>query len=100
MPYSHHLHPLAHKDIIDAYEWYENQQIGLGDRFAAAVEKKIKTITNNQLANSRKGNIYFRGALIKTFPFIIVYKVYELKKEIFISSIHHASKHPKRKFRG
>ena len=46
MPYSHHLHPLVHKDIIDAYEWYENQQQGFGDRLAAAVEKKIKTITN------------------------------------------------------
>jgi plasmid stabilization system protein ParE len=99
MPYSHRLHPLAHKDIVDAYEWYEIQQRGLGDKFAAAVEKKIKAIIDNPLANSRKTNIDFREALIKTFPFIIVYRVYELKREIFISSIHHASKHPKRKFR-
>ena len=100
MPYSHRLHPMAHQDIIDAYEWYENQQQGLGDKFAAAIVQKIKTITNNPLANSSKGNYDFREALIKTFPFIIVYNVYELKREIFISSIHHASKHPKRKFRG
>ena len=99
MPYSHHLHPLAQKNIIDAYKWYENQQQGLGDKFANAVVQKIKTITNNPLANSSKSNIDFREAFIKTFPFIIVYKVYELKREIFISSIHHASKHPRRKFR-
>ncbi len=100
MPYSHHLHPLAHKDIIDAYEWYERQQQGLGDKFANAVVQKIKIITNNPLANSSKSNNNFREALIKTFPFIIVYKVYEFKREIFISSIHHVSKHPRRKFRG
>jgi plasmid stabilization system protein ParE len=100
MPYSHHLHPLAHKDIIEAYEWYENQQEGLGDKFAAAVVQKIKNIASNPLANSSKGNNDFREALIRTFPFIIVYKVYELKREIFISSIHHASKHPRQKFRG
>ena len=99
MPYSHRLYPLAYKDIIDAYEWYENRQQGLGDRFATAVEKKIKAITDSPLTNGRKGNIDFREALIKTFPFIIVYKIYELKREIFISSIHHASKHPRRKFR-
>jgi len=99
MPYSHHLHPLAHKDMIEAYEWYENQQTGLGDKFASAVTQKIKIISNHPFANSYKDNKDFREALIKTFPFILVYKVYELKKEIFISSIHHTSKHPRRKFR-
>ena len=54
MPYSHHLHPLAQKDIIEAYEWYENKQQVLGDKFAAAFVKKIKTITNNPLAHSSK----------------------------------------------
>ncbi len=99
MSFSHFLHPKAYQDIIEAYEWYENQQQGLGDKFAKAVEKKILSITFSPLANSIKSNMDFREVLINTFPFIIVYKVNEIEKSIFISSIHHSSKHPKRKFR-
>jgi len=46
-----------------------------------------------------KGNIYYREALVDTFPYIIVYKVYPKNNEIFISAIHHAKRHPKQKYR-
>jgi plasmid stabilization system protein ParE len=99
MPYSHYLHPLAHQDIIDAYEWYEKEQIGLGDRFALAVTNKILEIVTTPLVFGAKSNRSFREASVGAFPFIIVYRVYPDKNEIVIASIHHAKKHPKRKYR-
>ena len=45
---------------------------------------------------SRKG---YREAKVKTFPYLIIYKVYVRKKVIFINSIHHTSKHPAKKYR-
>jgi hypothetical protein len=36
------LHSLAERDVLDAWEWYELQQPGLGDRFVAAVGATIE----------------------------------------------------------
>ena len=99
MPYQHRLHPLAYQDIIEGYEWYEDQQKGLGDKFALAIEKKITAISLNPEVFGSKQKKNFREALVKPFPYIIVYKLYKEKNEIFISSIHHAKKHPRKKFR-
>jgi plasmid stabilization system protein ParE len=99
MVYQHRLHTLAHQDILDAYTWYEDQQVGLGDRFAIVIEKKIIAICTNPYLFGSKTRMNYREALVKTFPYIIVYKVYEQERMIFISSIHHAKKHPRKKFR-
>ncbi len=99
MPFQHRLHPLAYQDIIEGYAWYEDQQKGLGDKFLLTVEKKITAISSNPEVYGSKQKKNFREALVKPFPYIIVYKLYKEKKEIFISSIHHAKKHPRKKFR-
>ena len=99
MPYSHRLHPLAKQDIIEAYEWYEDKKKGLGDRFADSVSKLIMNITKTPEIFGSKDKIYFREATLKDFPYIIVYKVLEHKKDIFISSVHHVKKHPIKKYR-
>jgi len=46
-----------------------------------------------------RGEKGFREALVDGFPFIVVYKIDNIKKEIFISSVHHAKRHPKNKYR-
>ena len=35
------LHSLAEGDVVSGWEWYEQQQPGLGDRFVAAVGAAI-----------------------------------------------------------
>ena len=89
----------SHQDIILAYEWYEDKQKGLGDRFADSVYKLIIAITKNPEIYGSKDLISFREATLKDFPYIIVYKLIEHKKTIFISSIHHVKKHPVKKYR-
>ena len=67
MPYSHRLHPLAHQDIIAAYEWYEDKQKGLGDRFVDSVSKLIIAITENPEIYGSKDLISFREASLNIF---------------------------------
>ena len=71
----------------------------MGDRFANSVSKLIMVITENPEIYGSKDRISFREATLKDFPYIIVYKLIEHKKEIFISSIHHVKKHPVKKYR-
>ncbi len=40
MAYLMRLHELAHQEYIEAYEWYDTKQKGLGDSFMNSVEKR------------------------------------------------------------
>ena len=99
MAYIIRLHPKADEEYIAAYTWYEEQQAGLGERFIKAVRERMESIANNPETFGSKDNIHFREALIEAFPYIIVYKVYKQKNEIFMSAIYHAKRHPKKKYR-
>ena len=99
MAYVYCLHPLATTEYIEAYEWYENKQVGLGERFLKEIKKKIEGIAAHPETYASKGNRLFREAKIEHFPYIIIYKLYKQKQEIFINSVHHAKKHPGKKYR-
>lgn len=99
MPYTYTLHPLAHQDMIDAYEWYENKSTGLGEEFGKTIATKIGIILSNPFVFSSKAKKHYREAILQKFPFIIVYKINEATKSVYILSIHHAKKHPRNKFR-
>jgi plasmid stabilization system protein ParE len=99
MRYAYYLHPKADEDYITAYIWYEKQQEGLGEKFITAIRKKLEAIVSHPEIYSSKDKEDYREVLVNNFPYVIVYKVYKQKKEIFISSIHHTKKHPKKKYR-
>jgi plasmid stabilization system protein ParE len=99
MSYTYRLHPLTKQDYDEAYDWYEGKQKGLGERFLKAVRKKIEEIVLHPESYGSKGNIKFREAEVDIFPYLLVYKLNKRKKEIYISSIHHSKKHPRKKYR-
>ena len=47
MPYHCKLHERAYEEYIEAYEWYELKQKGLGERFMEKVEKKLALIAGH-----------------------------------------------------
>lgn len=99
MKYKLEFHPDIAIDYEEAYEWYEEKKLGLGESFLKSVREKLEQIAEHPLIfgeHSRKG---YREAKVKTFPYLIVYKIYLRKKIIFINTIHHTSKHPRKKFR-
>lgn len=82
-----------------SYTRYESQQEGLGERFIKAVRQKIEAIVLQPELYGSRGNKKFREARVKIFPYLIVYKINKRTKEIFIASIHHTKKHPRKKYR-
>ena len=99
MSYYWRFHDLIQKDYDEAYEWYERQQQGLGDRFMKAVRFTIEQIFQQPEIFSCRGNRLFREAKINFFPYVIVYRVIKQSKTIFIVSIHHTKKNPRKKYR-
>lgn len=93
------FHPLAKDEYKSAYDWYENLQMGLGERFGEAVRQKLLQISSQPEAFGSRSNMKFREAGIDFFPFLIVFKIKKRNREIFISAIHHTSRHTRRKYR-
>jgi len=99
MSYTYQVHPLVGKDFEEGYAWYVEKQKGLGERFIKAVERKIKQILQNPEVYGRKSSKLFREAEVETFPYLVIYKMSKLKREIYITSILHTKKHPRKKYR-
>ncbi len=63
----------ADHDIEEAYVWYENQRLGLGEEFLRAVEAALDII--QRLPELRAPvHRHYRRALVRRFPYSIFYK--------------------------
>lgn len=98
MNYQVIFHPIADKEYRDAYLWYEERLEGLGDRFTEAIENQLNQIIAKPLLYAKKRGVN-REVKADTFPYLIVYKVYDKRKIIFVSSIYHTSRNPRKKYR-
>lgn len=93
------LNRQAHDEYIEAYEWYELKQKGLGDRFMNNVEKKLTQISEHPQYFGKRQNLRFREAKVDSFPYMIVYEFFPRKKLIHIAAIYHSNRNSKKKYR-
>jgi len=83
--------PPSDQELIDAYNYYEDQLIGLGDQFLYEFNKTIKIIIENPTIWIKVGK-RTRRALLKRFPFLILY-IFE-ENTIHITCIAHQHRNP------
>jgi plasmid stabilization system protein ParE len=91
------LLPRAQGEISDAINWYENREKGLGEYFLFEVESELNRILENPLIFPKSNGpvTEFRKAILKKFPFLILFTVSEDK--IMIHSVFHTSQDPNKK---
>lgn len=92
------FHPLAEQDYVDAYQWYENEQKGLGQRFEKMVDHRLQMISQNP-ENYHLCKAPYREVAVEFFPYTIVYKMNKRKKTVFITAIYHTKRSPRYKYR-
>jgi plasmid stabilization system protein ParE len=97
MSYSIIFSERAKKEFTEAWEWYEERVEGLGDRFEAAILKKTDQIALDPTKGIQR-NPVFREVLVKVFPYLIIYRIEVKRKLIFIHSIFHTSRNPRKKY--
>lgn len=85
------FHPLAARDLEEAYDWYEKQKAGLGDDLLLCFEAAMTEIREHPL---RYGVIKKdkRRVLTDRFPYGIYYRV--IGDVIRILAVHHGSRRP------
>ena len=79
-------------EMQEAYEWYENNLLGLGERFFdtldVCLEKICETPEQYQILYKKKRAVY-----LQDFPYQIIFSVYEIK--IVVYSVFHTKRNPK-----
>ncbi|MEO6150084.1 MAG: type II toxin-antitoxin system RelE/ParE family toxin [Mucilaginibacter sp.] len=95
MTYTFFVLSKAQQEILSAWEWYEDKQPELGDRFKRELAKKIKSILDNPLQYPLKGR--FHEVKTDDFPYLIVFKIDEKRNQILIVSVFHTSRNPAKK---
>src|SRR5215216_5189768 len=85
--------PLAINDIEQAVEYYNEQQHGLGKRFAAQVHVTLTAIKKNPFfASERYDGV--RCAQVKKVPFLVDYSIDEDRSIVTIASVYSTYKEP------
>ncbi len=91
-PYRLRIHPFAESELKEAENWYNLQKENLGKEFIEEIENKLMQIKRNpnHYAKIRKD---IRKALLKRFPYSIVFTVTDEWVEVY--SFFHHSRNPK-----
>ena len=87
---------LAEDEYSSAYNYYEDQQFGLGEKFEKEIEYVLDKLKVNPFLFQRKYK-HYREAILKKFPYYIVYEIIDNK--VIIHSFFQANRNPKRKLK-
>src|SRR5438094_623627 len=92
MTYRLRARPEVSTDILEAADWYEHKQPGLGADFSSEVRQAVQSLRVNPLLyRIRHAKWRVRWVLIHRFPYRIVFVVEE--DVITILAVTHAKRH-------
>lgn len=89
------IQPYAVQTMQEAYDWYEEQQIGLGELFLQEIERCFDKIEKEPLHYALIKKQYRQIGLTK-FPYVIVFEIIE--KHVIAYCVFHTSRSPRKKF--
>ncbi len=96
MPLPIVVHPLAERDLIDAWRWYEQQLPALGDQLIAAVGRAIERAARWPDAGTPAlvddGVVVERRIAPDGFPYAIRYRT--IDDRLVAMVIYHQRRHP------
>ncbi len=90
------LHRRAEAEIREATAWYGSKAEGLDRKFLGAVHDALEELESYPQRFAKLETLAedapFRRTLLKGFPYLIVYEVFE--NEVFVYAVAHASRRP------
>lgn len=91
------LHSLAAGDVLSTWQWYEQQQPALGDRFVAAVGAAIASACRWPNAGApaihdEVGDVIERKIAIAGFPYAVRYRA--TVEQLVVMAVYHQRRRP------
>lgn len=83
--------PEAEQDLAEAYGWYEDRRVGLGEEFLSCVDACIEGVC-------RMPDVFavvhqnYRRAQVRRFPYVIFYE--HVQGVVTVYSVFHTSRNP------
>ena len=85
--------PEVELDLVEAAEWYELRESGLGVRFLEEVRAVWTSLRSNPFLNSKRHPAKdVRWRYPDAFPYRIVYQILETEKTVLILAVTHAAR--------
>ncbi len=77
-------------EISEAFDWYDNQQSGLGLIFLEAIQNAFITIQKSP--NGYTKYRYHRQYPLIGFPYVILYEI--VRDTLYVDAVFHTSRNP------
>ena len=90
------IRSVAAKMAKEAYEWYDEQQAGLGDVFFSELQSCYDKLESWPEAYP-KIKKHYRPLVMHKFPYVIIFEI--SGSNVVVYSIFHTSQNPTKKFR-
>jgi plasmid stabilization system protein ParE len=92
MNYALVFRPQVRDELDETFNWYESQQLGLGDEFLDCVDATLNFIC---LLPESYPAVYrdVRRAVVKRFPYIVYYRI--VSSRVIVTAVFHGSRNPK-----
>lgn len=85
----------AHDETVVAYQYYEEQQAGLGERFLDALNDTYQSLEQHPAYYgyiAEDPQQVFRDVRVKKFPYVVVYEIRE--ETVIVYAVFHTRRHP------
>lgn len=85
--------PTALQDVQDAVDYYDEQSIGLGEKFEAELNEFLIALEFNPFFQNSYETV--RCLPLKKFPFMVHFSVMEEDRRVLVHAVFHTSLSPK-----
>lgn len=92
MSFNIKIDKLAIADIQSAVDYYDEQQVGLGDRFLKSIDEHFSVLSLNPFFKVRYAQV--RCLPLSDFPFMVHFTIDEIEQEVIVRAVFHTSLDP------
>jgi plasmid stabilization system protein ParE len=85
--------PEVEHDLAEAYAWYEQRRLGLGEEFLSCVDACIQSVCRLPELHATVHKEY-RRALVRRFPYAVFYEYSE--GTVTVYSVFHTARDPQK----
>ena len=92
MTYQVRIRPEAQIEFNQSVDWYQERQLGLGQKFVESIDSAIQSIAESPAQSARVHN-EVRCKSVRGFPYQVFYRIHGLNS-VEVLSIFHVRQHP------
>jgi addiction module RelE/StbE family toxin len=85
--------PAARDDLDRIFDWIANQNPRAATELIARIDAKVMRLENRELTHMGRPGLVDGTRELLEWPYIIVYKVDEVRQEIVVVSVAHGAQH-------